>query len=404
MEDEFFSRGKRRKTPKYKQRYQESELEKKMKGNLDIERVRERGRSRQRVRSDFFRDREYEFRAGRIEQPERIMDLRTGSQNVEVQTSGNQEVIVNFEKGLPSPTAEALNRFRALSQLHIKRLKREGFDASQSISQILEHIRGTSSSSITPSDLSKVMQITGISEKEATSALVLKEEVQKMRSQGKSMTQIVEELVDRIAKMAHTDDDLMNPVSKTPQLNRKRDLSQEENLDSNDTKKIKLSSSWNSFDSVSGEKKTTLENENRKELVQISDENMDTSTSHSAPLSLPPLYPHSRKSIPKGGSTPPSFFSARPSNSLSFLTNTQHSSDSEDSETSGRERLKRVLESPQNSSSLDVSKRLKTSESVSSLSPHSVPTHSQTTTTTTTTTTSSSTLSPSSTTTFNLFQ
>lgn len=133
-------------------------------------------------------------------------------------------VIVN---SLSAPVQQALSRFREASESELNRLKEEGYDTPSSISKLVDKMKtigGDDKSGITKNysreDLALVMELSGFNEEGAIRALVLRDELSKLRKDGFNHPEAIDELSLRMKRLVGTKRRPSLPITLSPTSNK----------------------------------------------------------------------------------------------------------------------------------------------------------------------------------------
>jgi len=109
---------------------------------------------------------------------------------------------------LSLPVQEALVRFRITSEIELDLLKKEGYNSSSSVSKLIDKMKtpedyptNSNCDNYTREDLDLVMELSGFNEEGALRALVLRDELAKLRGDGFNHPEAVDELSLRMKRL-----------------------------------------------------------------------------------------------------------------------------------------------------------------------------------------------------------
>jgi len=105
---------------------------------------------------------------------------------------------------LSGPVKDALNRFREISEMELERLRKEGFDLPTSVHKLVDKMRTNSDMqpSFTRKEIETVMELSGFNEEGARRALILKQEISKLKKEGFNHPEAIDELSRRMKRLS----------------------------------------------------------------------------------------------------------------------------------------------------------------------------------------------------------
>jgi len=139
-----------------------------------------------------------------LSKQKRTLDMGGNELNTNITTKKIKLEYPHLVTTLSGPVKEALNRFRETSEIELDRLRKEGFDLPTSVHKLVDKMRShnTMHPSFTKKEIETVMELSGFNEEGARRALVLKEEISKLKKEGFNHPEAIDELSRRMKRLS----------------------------------------------------------------------------------------------------------------------------------------------------------------------------------------------------------